>query len=330
MSVMRLLNHTKQTMSASAGRIPTPTGHHSNRDIQLVLDVPGYGGVHLRRPEPEETRGLEGQHTNAFLRGILRVSIPIGCGRKRVKGIRVYLRTVSIIDMGTGRHHEEDVLFERGVDIAAEGQNGAEDDGIWLDEGTQLFSFSIIIPEDIAPHNRITSAVVRHVLHAQVYGPIPSHSWNLLHSFRPRSPSVHTFAQPKPRSGSFTHSQLISRPSSITPPPSVASRSRRSSGAVTPAEDEPSKESSDGTEDCWLKGTITASREIMIVYNPSPTNEVSTLNVNFDRIVQPWCRISLKFDSPSVRPLQHTPYTLLMSPHLAPFPLEPQVSQGHR
>jgi len=67
-----------------------------------------------------------------MLHGDLETSLPEGSGRKRCKAIRVGLRTAISLDLGVGRMAEEDVIFERKVEI-----RGGRADGLVLEEGSQ-------------------------------------------------------------------------------------------------------------------------------------------------------------------------------------------------
>jgi len=65
------------------------------------------------------------------LTGELEVDVPLSMGRKRCKTIRVSMRAELKLDMGPGRQNEEDILFDRTVEIAG----GSE--GVWLEPGSQ-------------------------------------------------------------------------------------------------------------------------------------------------------------------------------------------------
>jgi hypothetical protein len=67
-----------------------------------------------------------------LLNGGLDVQMPRGSARRRVKSVRMGIRTRCRLNMGSGRGWEEDVIFERKVEML-----GGNADGIVLDEGIQ-------------------------------------------------------------------------------------------------------------------------------------------------------------------------------------------------
>jgi len=101
--------------------------------VKLKIGVPNYGILYLPAPEAPLPDGQEEQpRDDPMLSGELEVILPAGSGSKRCKSIRVGLKTVITLDLGQGRRYEEDVLFERKVEII-----GSTSDGIWLSEGSQ-------------------------------------------------------------------------------------------------------------------------------------------------------------------------------------------------
>lgn len=100
--------------------------------LKLKLIVPNWGVMYLPAPElqADGSDSTEPREDHPF-RGELEVTLPPG-GPKRCKSVRVGLRTVITLDMGSGRRFEEDVLFERKVEIIS-----STADGIWLNEGVQ-------------------------------------------------------------------------------------------------------------------------------------------------------------------------------------------------
>jgi len=125
MSFLRLLSHARRdpTRWTSA-----PTTHPI-----LTLNVPGYGAF-LMRPPPEFDyhEGRVEPRSDRVINGDLQVMIAPGTGRKRCQSIRVGIRTRSKLDLGPGRMGEEDVIFERKVEI-----RGGTVDVLWLEEGLQ-------------------------------------------------------------------------------------------------------------------------------------------------------------------------------------------------
>lgn len=107
---------------------PPPT----DGPIKLKLIVPNWGVMYLPAPELQADGSDSTEPRDDHpLRGELEVTLPVG-GAKRCKSVRVGLRTMITLDMGAGRRFEEDVLFERKVEIIS-----STADGIWLNEGVQ-------------------------------------------------------------------------------------------------------------------------------------------------------------------------------------------------
>lgn len=73
----------------------------------------------------------EGPRDDQLLSGMLEIQVPAGASR-RCRSVRVGVRTKSRLNMGQGRGWEEDVIFERKVEMM-----GGNSDGILLDEGVQ-------------------------------------------------------------------------------------------------------------------------------------------------------------------------------------------------
>jgi hypothetical protein len=108
--------------SASSSRSPSPA---SFQNVKITHHVHAFGGIYLPSPsaptaenQPEVPYG-----------GRLEVFLPPGSGRRRVKSIRVGIRTISTLDLGHKRGKEEDVIFERMAELG---------EGTILDEGSQL------------------------------------------------------------------------------------------------------------------------------------------------------------------------------------------------
>jgi hypothetical protein len=67
--------------------------------------------------------------------------------------------------MGSRREWEEDGIFERGVEVL-----GGDAEGIWLEKGSQSFTFSILLPATLATHDRHQFGRVSYILTARVEG----------------------------------------------------------------------------------------------------------------------------------------------------------------
>ncbi|GMK53506.1 hypothetical protein CspeluHIS016_0100920 [Cutaneotrichosporon spelunceum] len=163
MSMLRFLagGGAKGKMPARSSAA-TATSYDSQ--IKLKLVVPNWGVMYLPAPE-QPLADTEAPPRNDFqLNGELEVTLPPG-GAKRCKSIRVGLKTVMTLDLGPKRRFQEDVLFERKVEIVS-----GTADGVWLEEGLQRFDFTIIVPAGLASHDWHTNGVISHVLYAQVEG----------------------------------------------------------------------------------------------------------------------------------------------------------------
>lgn len=122
------------------GRIQPPargtTSSTSTSDgpLRLKLNVPNYGILYLGPPDAPLPDGTTPNvpRDDPMLHGSLDIVLPEGTGARRCKSIRVGFKTVITLDLGTGRRYEEDVLFERKVEIIS-----STADGIWLSEGLQ-------------------------------------------------------------------------------------------------------------------------------------------------------------------------------------------------
>ncbi|KLT41789.1 hypothetical protein CC85DRAFT_247074 [Cutaneotrichosporon oleaginosum] len=260
----------------------------------LKLHVTNWGVLIL--PAPENVG--EDPRDDTLLHGELDVRVS---GPRRCKRIRVGLRSIIRLDMGGGRKIEEDVLFERKVEII-----GASTDGIWLAPGSQRFAFTIIIPSNLAVHDTHSNGKISHELYAELEGmpedlPRPASSSSL---FGMR------------RSGKRSPSSARSASASRAPSPSRAPR-RGLSGAVSPAPGIdgaqqpinpallaseysftvtrqevpylpriPSYEDTNFTDHAsqtpWVTGTHRSKKHIMIVYNPNPLGTTNELHDRAD------------------------------------------------
>jgi len=115
----------------------TPNSPRTPREGQpvLTLHVPNYGLIIIPAPEAPDPDGRvsDEPREDHMLHGELEVRLG-GTHPRRAKAIRVGFRTIIKLDLGTGRKKEEDVLFERKVEIT-----GADDDGIELSPGSQRY-----------------------------------------------------------------------------------------------------------------------------------------------------------------------------------------------
>lgn len=117
--------------SRSASRTSSPS--RSSKRVRIQINVPSYGGVFMTCYHPDVPAALGGSteipdNLERDLRGELEIDVPKGMGRKRCRAIRLTLRNICRLNMGPGRGWEEDVLFQRTIEV-----KGA----IILEEGVQ-------------------------------------------------------------------------------------------------------------------------------------------------------------------------------------------------
>lgn len=128
MSVLRLLGGGKkgessQVRSASRAREAavsvTPT---------IQISVPGYGAIHMNGSSStvdEVVAGISQQpREDVVFGGEISVTLPPGCEIMRCKAVRVVFTTDTRLDIGPGRMGEEDVIFERKIEILPDGPEG--------------------------------------------------------------------------------------------------------------------------------------------------------------------------------------------------------------
>lgn len=85
--------------------------------------------------------------------------------RRKAHSISVGVQSVCRLHMGVQRGWEEDGIFERGVEIL-----GGTEDGIWLEKGSQNFTFAILLPATLATHDKHQFGRVSYILTARVEG----------------------------------------------------------------------------------------------------------------------------------------------------------------
>ncbi|BEJ15975.1 hypothetical protein CspHIS471_0505800 [Cutaneotrichosporon sp. HIS471] len=136
----------------------------------LSIHVPGWGIALVRPPRqydlhPLEVGGAsrEPPAEDTVLTGTLEVIMK---ERRRVRAISIGVQSVCRINMLGSRGWEEDGIFERGVEILG----GDLEDGIWLEKGSQSFSFSILLPATLATHDYHAFGRVSYILTARVEG----------------------------------------------------------------------------------------------------------------------------------------------------------------
>ena len=305
MSVLRRLQVSRANATAN---LPVVSASKSSGP-SVYLEVPSYGIMYLPAPrDPDVPHGDDNQdreRVDYILRGLLVVNMPPEMGRRRCKTIKVGMRSVCKLDLGPKRRGEEDVLFDRQIDFA--GESGS--DGIWLEEGTQMFEFNIIVPANLAPHDWHTNASIRNVLYANVEGwPSTSTSSRPLFSFRSSSSSAR---KAKSKSRSRSPHPTASPRGSISaglPPPQQSASVGKDPGPLTPPYSP--LESPGGffstpaapapaPDNTWLKGTYSAEQSIGVVYVPGD-EAVSSLSVYLNGVAQDICVWTLRLDSDPV------------------------------
>ncbi|KAL7420412.1 hypothetical protein Q5752_005382 [Cryptotrichosporon argae] len=164
----------------------------SSSQLTLDIHVPNYGAILLPAPQlsdpgPHDAAEPDGPTQpqaadDHLLVGELQVGVPPGTGRVRVRAIRVEIRSRLRVDMGR-KGLQEDELFRRKVEM--EGEDGT---GIWLDEGSQRFAFTLVLPSTLAAHDWHVNASLSHDLIATLDGlPVPSLPSARAHSPGPSS-----------------------------------------------------------------------------------------------------------------------------------------------
>ncbi|WWD19019.1 hypothetical protein CI109_103476 [Kwoniella shandongensis] len=134
----------------------------------LKIHVPAWG-VNLVRPprtlelHPLEHGGAEREPPceDTVLSGALEVIMK---ERRRVQAISVGIQSVCRLFMGQ-RGWEEDGIFERGVEVLS-----GDAEGIWLEKGSQSFSFSLLLPATLATTDFHQFGRVSYILTARVEG----------------------------------------------------------------------------------------------------------------------------------------------------------------
>lgn len=314
MSVLRLLHGSVHSSKDPYG--PTKPGSSSSSKNpyvpSLVLDIPTYGAVFMNTPEdpllPTLDPSSEKPRNDVVLHGELVITMPAALGRRRVKSIRVGMRSILKLDLKPGRMNEEDVLFERVVEIA-EGESCQ----CYLNTGTTIFDFTLIIPANHPPHDWHHNGTLRHFLYAEIVGLPKSNNGPGFLSLRSRSKGPSGSRSPAghrtPKRG---NSPPRSRSSSPAPSPpldtALLNHTMQLSlendiKVLAPSYDEsitPPGGTSGSTvtiADEWLKGTYKTDRTLMLVYNPSPTGEVTVLDLDFTGIAESLGVWRLKLDS---------------------------------
>lgn len=317
MSVLRLLHGSKDPYGPS--KPGSSSSSSKNPGVpSLVLDIPTYGAVFMNPPEDpllptlQEEEG-EKPRNDVVIHGELVITMPPSLGRRRVKSIRVGIRSILTLNLKPGRMNEEDVLFERSVELAECGSCFC-----WLNTGTTIFDFTLIIPANHPPHDWHNNGTLRHFLYAEIEGqPKSNNSTPGFLSLRAKSKGPGSKSPAGHRTPKRGNSPPGSRSASPAPSPPLDTALLNQTFAlsldsdikvlapsydesVTPPGGASTPSTTTASED-WLKGTYKTQRTLMLVYNPSPTGEVTILNLDFTGIAESLAIWSLQLDSNPVR-----------------------------
>ncbi|WWC90774.1 uncharacterized protein L201_005711 [Kwoniella dendrophila CBS 6074] len=180
-------------------RVPTPIylrcsspGNSSSKG-SLKIHIPAWGVSLVQPPRildlhPLEagSNALEPPCEDTVLSGSLEVIMK---ERRRVKAISVGVQSVCRLNMGKDRVWEEDGIFERGVEVLGPTDINVVE-GIWLEKGSQSFSFTIILPATLATTDYHNFGRVSYILTARVEGSGSSGSLSSMFKTSSSGPSL--------------------------------------------------------------------------------------------------------------------------------------------
>lgn len=127
------LGRTVHTTTTNQDRWGTVNEHPAGSEVRptITLDIPQWGYIFSQPPEEAivqaELSGADPVY-DVLLNGHVVITLPPGCQSIRCHRLTVGFRTWCILNMGLGREREEDVIFDRKVDLQ-DGSSG----GILLD-----------------------------------------------------------------------------------------------------------------------------------------------------------------------------------------------------
>ncbi|WWC71630.1 uncharacterized protein I206_105588 [Kwoniella pini CBS 10737] len=188
----------------------------------MKIHVPAWGVSLVRPPRHLDLHPLEAGSTtleppseDTVLSGSLEVTMK---ERRRVKAISIGVQSVCRLHMGANRGWEEDGIFERGVEVL--GPTDIEmEEGIWLEKGSQSFSFTIILPATLATTDFHNFGRVSYILTAKVEGIQSSTSFSSMFKIAstsspaldPTIPNVGDFERVLARSDKLVSTGLANR-----------------------------------------------------------------------------------------------------------------------
>ncbi|GFZ42594.1 hypothetical protein JCM24511_00310 [Saitozyma sp. JCM 24511] len=205
----RAVSPSRQTQSLPQGQQPRSRRPHRHQPpLRVSLLVPARGLVFMPSPLLEASSGTWSQE----LSGDIEIDVPEGSGRVRCNAITVALKSVSRLNLGPMRGWEDDVLFERKVEIRGrivleEGkQRSGQAVSISMSMSMSLtnlaastdvmpdlsivkpclaspdelthdrFDFTIVVPTNLGPHDWHPNGRITHTLTAEVVGQSKSSS----------------------------------------------------------------------------------------------------------------------------------------------------------
>ncbi|KAK4689494.1 hypothetical protein P7C73_g589, partial [Tremellales sp. Uapishka_1] len=288
-------------------RQTSPFASTSHAKGNLKIHIPAWGVVLVRPPRVYELQAHEPPCEDYVLSGALEVVMK---ERRKCLGISVGVQSVCKLNMGKKRGWEEDGIFERGVEVVSD-----PEEGIWLEKGSQSFSFVIHLPATLAAHDAHTHGRISYILTARVEGlPTSSRSFSLFRSSSANHPPPRVSANPEiPYQMDFEtvlartpelslnlarsrskdsavfddNASAISIEGNDSPTPGGLFHRRLSSDVEGTPPRFGSRRASSVTdkgkgkeEDVWLKGDITSSRSLLVHANPSLSGSVTPLDIN--------------------------------------------------
>jgi len=203
--------------------------------------------------------------------------------------------------MDKGREGEKDLLFETKMEVGGE-------EGMVIERRTERFEFVLIIPPELAPHDYHDNGTVSHELFAELHGYTQSETSDFTTSSTSPEPSTSYFPTP---------STPLALPDDATLP------------SVPPYE-QVQHQISDVEE--VVSGTHSASRSVMLVYNPDPSGGVNSLQDSLQEVMPGLgvCEFRLKAAELTVAGLLSILVNIPSpSPTTTVFALNVRLSQTH-
>ncbi|WVQ72618.1 hypothetical protein IAR50_002176 [Cryptococcus sp. DSM 104548] len=156
-------------------RVPPPiylrgsSARGTSNKGEVKIHLSQWRKAQVRPPRPFDNlsnQGISPPSEDTVIQGSLEITMK---ERARAKAISVGVQSVCRLYLGLDRGWEEDGIFERGIEIL-----GDREDGIWLEKGSQSFSFTIVLPGTLAVTADSTFGRVTHIVTARVEGGEPA------------------------------------------------------------------------------------------------------------------------------------------------------------